>query len=220
MTHGILEGVEPAIVDSLMATARRGSYSHGQHIIGPHDPGFGLLFVFSGTVKVFFENAEGQQVMVRLVSGPGVVACAPGVPAAELVTAIEPTEALVVRRDPFFAALERSHRLSQNTLRCVGAELSEAGQRIRSFAFQGVEERLADLLMSFVRMYGRPTHEGVCIDLPLTQEELADMLGAARRSVTRSFQRWTRAGALRKRDGRFIVNEQRLRARRAFAPGA
>jgi len=220
MRHPILEGVEPAVVDSLLATARRGKFDHGEQIIGQHDPGFGVLFVFSGSVKVCFADADGHQVMLRLVTGPGVAVCPPGLPAAELVTALEPSEVLVVRREAFFAALERSHRLTRNALTCAGAELNEAGQRIRSFAFQGVEERLAELLLSFARLYGRPTAEGARIDLPLTQEELADMLGAARRSVTRSFQRWTRAGALRKRDGRFIVNEQRLRARRAFSRGA
>ncbi|MBL8953144.1 MAG: Crp/Fnr family transcriptional regulator [Myxococcaceae bacterium] len=212
----ILEGVEPAVVSELLAPARHGTYRPGEIIIGPADPGFGLLFVFSGSVKVFFESADGQQVMTKLVAGPGVVACAPGSDGAQLVTALSTAEVLVVRREPFFAALERSHRLTLNVLQIAGRELGEAGRRIRSFAFQSVEERLAELLLSFASQYGRPMADGVRIDLPLTQEELADMLGAARRSVTRSFQRWTRAGALRKRDGRFIVNEQRLRARRAL----
>src|SRR5204863_105855 len=88
----ILEGVEPHVVEPLLLRARQGQYAQGEELIRAHDPGFGLLFVFSGSVKVFFTSADGHQVMVRLVHGPGVVACAPGTPANELVTALEPTE--------------------------------------------------------------------------------------------------------------------------------
>jgi len=214
----LFDGVEPAVVQGLLARAHRAWHRPGDDVVCPHEPQLGVLAVFSGIAKVFVTSSDGQQVLLRLVAAGEVVVCAPGSLPVERVQALSEVQALLLSRGDFHAALERSPRLTANALRCVSLELAEAHRRIRSLASEGVEERLAQLLHSFMQQYGRPLGDGICIDLPLTQDELADMLGAARRSVTRSFQRWTRCGALRKRDGRFIVDARRLQARRVFAP--
>lgn len=211
-TNPLLEGVEPEVTRSLLARARHGCYQAHDPIVQGGDGAFGLLFVFSGSVKSFYSSEDGAQVMVRIVRGPEAIAGCPGAFGTEWVQALEPCEALLVGVGDYQAALARSHRLTLNALQAVGSQLAAASNSIRSFAFRGVEGRLADLLISLAREYGARTHDGVRIELPLTQEELADMLGVARRSVTRSFRRFAESGALSKRDGRFIVREARLAA--------
>ena len=89
----------------------------------------------------------------------------------------------------------------------LSARLCIAAQNERALAFNPVETRLAQLLMTYVDMYGLPVEGGTKIRIPLTQEELANSLGVARRSVTRALKRWSEAGILRKAGRHFIVRE-------------
>jgi CRP/FNR family transcriptional regulator len=206
----LLEGVEPSVIQSLLSRAQARTCRARELVIREHQSGYGLLFVLSGSINAFFSTAAGGQLMVRIVRGPDVVLNLCGGPSAELAQALEDTHVVVVARADLERALEQSHRLTRNALQCAAVQLATYGHSLRTVAFNDVEGRLAQLLLDCCRLYGEPSDEGTRIDIPLTQESLADMLGVARRSVTRAFQRWMRLGVLKKREGRFVVDEDQL----------
>ncbi len=201
----LLDGVEPHVVSALLSNGRCRDYAANEPIVRPPRPGFGLLFVFCGSAKIFYEDPDGRQVLTRLLRAGEVALGCPGDDPHELVEALEPSQAMVVGKAELDAALAASHRLSLNVLRQAGGQLHQLGASVRSFAFCSVEERLAELLSSLAQRYGRKLGHGVRIELPLTQDSLADMLGVGRRSVTRALQPWTQSGALLKKDGRFTL---------------
>ena len=66
-------------------------------------------------------------------------------------------------------------------------------------------ERTLDLLVALARNWGRSSGPGAGIEVPLTQEDLATMLGATRESVNRAVRRLERTGAIRRSGRSYVV---------------
>ena len=66
---------------------------------------------------------------------------------------------------------------------------------------------LANLVSTYVDFYGLPVQEGVKIRIPLTQDDLANSLGVARRSITRALKRWMGEGIMVKQGRHFVVQD-------------
>jgi len=77
-------------------------------------------------------------------------------------------------------------------------------QRDAARSLAGVRhvDRVRTQLLDLAAEHGRVCRDGVLVDLPLTHDLIADMVGCARETVTRSFEELQRAGFLRRR-GRF-----------------
>ncbi len=82
-----------------------------------------------------------------------------------------------------------------------------AAQHERALAFLPVRPRLANLLLTYVRMYGVPVDGGLGIRVKLSQAELANGLGVARRSIARTLTQWVRDGLLRKAGTSYVVRD-------------
>jgi hypothetical protein len=72
-------------------------------------------------------------------------------------------------------------------------------------AQQPAAQRLANLLLAHIRMYGVPVEDGVGFRHRLNQSELAQSLGVARRSVTRIITEWREEGIVDQRGHALVV---------------
>ena len=97
-------------------------------------------------------------------------------------------------RDPLAAWLAAS----------MASRLAEAQRALARSLSLGAGERTLELLRTLARRWGRPSPDGVVVDVPLTQDDMAAMLGLARESVNRALRVLLRTGALR-RSGRSYV---------------
>ncbi len=79
-------------------------------------------------------------------------------------------------------------------------------------AYESVEERLAHVLLSLGRRHGVREGSNVRIDLPLSQHDLADMIGASRQTVNRELRKLAEEGLIQvERCKVTILNDERLR---------
>ena len=85
----------------------------------------------------------------------------------------------------------------------AGLEETIARQRDASRSLAGIRntDRVRRQLLELAREHGRVTREGVRIDLPLTHDLIADMVGCARETVTRAFDELQRSGFVVRRGG-------------------
>jgi len=81
-------------------------------------------------------------------------------------------------------------------IRVLGQRLRQSMELVRDLSFKQVPHRLAGLLMKLGEEYGRETGEGLLIDLPLSRQELADIVGTSRETVTRELKKMEREGML------------------------
>jgi len=166
-----------------------------------------LFIVEEGVVALATCTPTGQRCVIDLL-GPGdpfnegaiamAASDAEGLEARAVgscaVLAI-PRPSLEARlRDPLAAWLAAS----------MASRLAEAQRALARSLSLGARERTLELLRTLAGRWGRPSPDGLVVDVPLTQDDMAAMLGLARESVNRALRALHRTGAVR-RSGRSYV---------------
>lgn len=113
------------------------------------------------------------------------------------IEAMEPSDIYAVDNAIFEAYLrERPERLTSFMQR-ISEQVSDALTLLDDFRGRDVASRLARVLVKFSQQYGVQTDSGVRIDLPVTHQDLANMIGTARETVSRNMARFRQKGYVR-----------------------
>ena len=174
-----------------------------------HPPGTSLFMegdqpravycVCAGRVKVSTLSDDGRAVVVATaVSGDvlGVRSVLLGRPHDLTAETMEPTHVSVIPREPFLAFLNRNGAVSLKLAQKLSTKLYDAYGQVRDAAFKQCSERLTELLLALCQTQGEPTPDGIRLRTNLRQEDLAEMVGVSRRSLTRAFTELKRLGII------------------------
>jgi CRP/FNR family cyclic AMP-dependent transcriptional regulator len=135
----------------------------------------------------------------------GEVAVLDGGPRSATVVAAEPTETLVLSRADLLAAVRDDSHLALALISTLALRLRTADERLEDAYFSDLETRLARRLLQLAGDHGHETPGGIEVPLPLTQAELARMLGAGRSRVSGVLGRFQDAGYLRLGRRSFLI---------------
>ena len=148
-----------------------------------------VMFLLSGRVKIASISEDGKE-RVLAFRGPGEVlgelSAIDGRPRSATVITVDPVEALVVPARDFRLFLEKTPRMMFFLLQRLIGRLREADRKRVEFGVTDTIGRVAARLVELSERYGKMTSEGVRIDLPITQEELASWVGSSREGVNKA----------------------------------
>jgi CRP-like cAMP-binding protein len=172
------------------------------------DPGNQLYGVLSGRLKVFVGGGDGKD-FVFGVMGPGDVigeiALLDSGPRSATVVALERSELLTLHRRELVPFLERHPRVAIE----LAALLARHVRRLSSYAadahFLPLPARMAKTLLALAASYEKETAAGAPIDVPLAQQDLADMVGTTRESVNKQLRSWEDESIVRLARARVVV---------------
>jgi len=205
--------------DALSASLRRRRYGKGTVIFVQGDPGSTLYLVESGRVKISASSPAGKEVILAL-HGPGdffgELALLDGEPRSADAVAQEPCELLLLQRADFVRFLERRPKVGIGLLAAVSRRLGHTNQLVEGAALLDVPGRLARALVDLAESEGEQQAEGWVIHSPLTQSELAALVGATRESVNKWLGFYERQGLIRRMPGRIIVTKPQQLRRRVY----
>lgn len=126
----------------------------------------------------------------------GELAAVTGRPRMATVTACGPVTAGVITRYAFQRFLHRYPDAAVHMAGIMGERLRWANQRRAEFTALRAEAHLARLLMEFAAVCGKRTAEGVTIGVPLSQTELASMIGVSEATIQKALHRLRADGAI------------------------
>ncbi len=153
-------------------------------------PGDMVYFILSGTVKVYVPQPDGGEVIVNILG--------PGDPVGELsivdqggrsasVITLEDTEALWMSQADFKEGLLSMPIMAQNLIRILSIRLRSLTGQYQAMAALDVNGRIVRQVLAFADRYGQPVFDGqVVIPIRLTQNDLADLVGASRKRVNQA----------------------------------
>lgn len=173
---------------ALAGRLRRRSFRRGEVIIHRGDPAGALHIIRSGRVKITLPSEEGDETVLALLGEGacfGEVAALDGGPRSATVTSVEPTETLSLLRDDLLSFARESPDFALALITTLAARLRRADEWLEDAYFQDLDTRMARRLLELAEDHGRETPQGIEVELPLTQSDLAGMLGATRVSVNR-----------------------------------
>jgi CRP/FNR family cyclic AMP-dependent transcriptional regulator len=184
----LFSGVEPADLAALATRLRRRTYRRNEVILHRGDPAGALHIIRSGRVKITLPSEEGEETVLAL-PGPGScfgeVAALDGGPRSATVTAVEPTETFMLLRDDLLSFAREHPEFALALIVSLAALLRRANEWLEDAYFHDLDTRMARRLLDLAEEHGRRTPAGIEVALPLTQSDLAGMLGATRVSVNR-----------------------------------
>lgn len=183
-------------LDAVMVHAKAQHIPKGAAIFQQGEIAKAFFVLLHGRLKVVKVTPHGQQVLIRFIN-PGDIygftkaldredypATATAV--VDSVTLIWPTDTW----DSFAAAPS----LAPKVVQMMGARLQEAHTRVKELSTEEVAHRVAHTLLRLVDQSGRATEEGMLIDFPITQQDLAQASGTTLHSVSRILSAWENAG--------------------------
>jgi CRP/FNR family transcriptional regulator, cyclic AMP receptor protein len=205
----------PGLVEALSALAKARRLGDGQMLYARGDRNDDLIGVRSGLIRLVGSTAEGYEGLIGLYRAGtwfGEMSFFDGLPRPTDAYAVGPTEVLVVPAAHLHEALDRNPLWYREFARVLCHKLRVALAHIEG-SFLPPQLRIAIRLLDLAQAYGRPTAEGVMIDLRLPQEDLARMLGLTRQSVNKELKALQARGWLDVRRGRLTLTAaQALRA--------
>jgi CRP-like cAMP-binding protein len=175
--------------------ARR--YRRGEALFSEGDIADRVFMLESGWVIVRSAAANGDDVVLGL-RGPGEIlgelSILDGKPRSATAIAVADLEAVVTPAEHLIRTLERDPAANRELLIVIADRLREADRRRLEFATKDALGRIATRLLELAERFGEEVADGVRIDLPLHQEDLASWCGASRESTVRAMRTLRRLG--------------------------
>lgn len=209
--------VDSAALNDLAERVVHRRYRKGSVVFVQGEQGERCFAIVSGAVKISAYNADGREAVLAML-GPGDVfgELSPFDEAARSAdaTAAEDTELLSLDGEGLREAIRRNPQIGLALLRVLSKRLRLANESFQDVAFFDVGGRLARRLADMAATHGVSHEGGVLIDMPISQERLAQMIGATRESVNKALAALTRRGLVKRTGKRYVVSDiEELRSR-------
>ncbi|MCI0387335.1 MAG: Crp/Fnr family transcriptional regulator [Acidobacteria bacterium] len=179
----------------------------------------GIYVLCAGRAKLATGSSEGKMVIARLAE-PGEVlglsATLSGEPYHLSAETLESCQADFVKRDDFLRFLREHPEVCLRVVEILSDILQAAHKQTRSFGkIHSSSERLANLLLSWCEQLGAETQEGIRLKIALTHQEIAQMIGASRETVSRLMSELKRRQIISVDDSGLLIRNRAALAAKA-----
>lgn len=197
--------------DTILDLMRERTITRGTTVFHQNDNGGGLYLILSGSVKIWRTGRDGRDVTVAVLGDGnffGEMSLIDGQPRSASATALQTTGLLVLDREHFQRYVLAQARIVAKLLRELSKRLRAADQSIENLALGSVHDRLAHLLGHLGRRAPMRGGEGTIERAP-THQDIADMVGSSRETVTRTL-------AAMEKQGLLAIDRKRITLKPAF----
>ncbi len=184
----------------------------GATIFGEGDLCESLYILKSGVVKLISISSKGSEAILQILR--------PGQVFGELLLsrerraftalATEDSVVVLISRQNLKKLLSVVPVLALNFIQVLSRRLAEVEYGMAESSHTWSYHRLARVLLNLSEQYGEEVPTGTLIRLRLTHEDLANLIGTTRETVTTQLNRFTRMGLLSRRARQFVVSQPRL----------
>ena len=199
MPPDIFAALPAADLVDLLKLAEQRRYPKGSAIFRAGDPGRHVYFLQSGRAKIFQLAANGKEVILwYCFAGEmcGLAEVARGGGRSVSAIACSDTDALKLNHDVFNAYLSTHPDAAFLMIQMLACRLRGLGDMMVNLVSDDVATRVAKLILRLAARYGKRDDEEVVLDIHLTHQEMADMIGTSRQTLTSVLNELKRQGIL------------------------
>lgn len=200
----LFEGAGEAVLTALAAASTPVRWNAGETLFQRGDVGDAVIGLATGRVKLSLVTRQGRELVLRHAEGGdflGEMAFLDPAPRSADATAQEATTGYMLRRADFDRLADRQLLISKAAV-YLCQRLRDTTDQLESIALYGLSSRLARFFLLTLRQINGPDlPPAPRLRLPLTQSELAAILGASRPKVNRAIAELEQAGAIKRIGG-------------------
>ena len=182
---------------------------NGEVIVRQGDTVSSLFLVIAGAVRLSSVTASGREIVVGLLCRGDLFgeSALLGDPSLVRAQAVGPTTLLALPIPSLRSTLERTPATAEELLRLIAARLHRTSAALEDAMAADLPSRVVGRLRELADDHGVPGPNGVRLRIPLTQDELARMVGASRESVNRTVGALAARGVVRSGGGRIVITD-------------
>lgn len=159
-----------------------------------------LYVITAGKIKLGRTSSDGRENLLS-IQGPGEMfgelsLFDPG-PRTATATAVAESELIGLGNDQLYEFLNQRPGVSISLLAALARRLRRTNDSLSDLVFTDVPGRVAKALLDLASRFGRITDEGTLVAHDLTQEELAQLVGASRETVNKALADFATRGWLK-----------------------
>jgi CRP/FNR family cyclic AMP-dependent transcriptional regulator len=215
---GIFQGVEPRAVSALITQLQPVDFPRAHTVFTQGEPGDRLYIIISGKVKIGNRSPNGHENLLTIL-GPSdmfgeLSVFDPGPRTSSAITMTE-VRAVSMDRDGLRAWIADRPEIAEQLLRVLARRLRRTNNNLADLIFTDVPGRVAKQLLQLAQRFGTQDDGTLRVTHDLTQEEIAQLVGASRETVNKALAEFAYRGWIRL-DAKtvWICDSERL-ARRA-----
>lgn len=213
----LFERMSPEEREELRGMMSQTTLRRGEVLFNEGDSGDRLYILLTGKVKLGHTSVDGRENLLAVL-GPGEVVGEltlfdPG-PRSTTATAVATTELLALEHNQLMGFIDSRPTLAKDMLRALAVRLRRTNIALADLVFSDVPGRVAKALLDLAERFGAPTEDGIHVPHDLTQEELAQLVGASRETINKSLAEFVSRGWIRL-EGRAVtlIDVERLKRR-------
>ncbi len=170
-----------------------------------------FYLILSGKVKITKLSHDGKEIILEVISPTdifGGVAVIKGFPYPANAVAMEDSEVLRISRKNLMRLVDRFPNLMYCIALQLGDRMKSSYDSLKNIALERVEARIAALLLKLSRKVGISTKDGLLIDMRLTKQDVADMVGTTVETSIRTFSKFKKQGLVTETAGKFVIRDK------------
>ncbi len=188
----IFEELEDRDFARISACGVEKNYKKGDVILMEEESGSALFVIIKGEVKVVRVGDDGREVILSIL-GPsdifGEMALLDGETRSASVVALEQAELFMIHRKDFLGLLHEYPSIAISLLRHLTQRLRRADSLIKSLSLKDAYHRVGYVVLQFADERGKIKQGKVEVDNLPVQQEIANMAGTTRETVSRTFSK-------------------------------
>ncbi len=196
----IFQGLDEAAANTLRASMSPVKLRKGQSLFKEGDDGDILYIVTSGKIKLGTKSQDGRENLLMIL-GPGEMfgdlSLFDAGPRTATATAVTESKLLSLGQEKVIPWIKEHPEVSLHLLARLASRLRRTNEVVGDLVFSDVPGRVAKALIDLGLKFGVKKDEGFLVNHDLTQEELAQLVGASRETVNKALADFAQRGWLR-----------------------
>ena len=208
----LFQGLSETEAQKVARLCTERKYRRAATIFSKGDPANALFIVKSGKVRIRSLSDKGTETIVHILKEGAIFGELLLSEEQRAFTAVAGTDALVtvLPKGGLVDLLASIPTISKNFIRLLSKRLAKVEMESGDFGHTWSYNRLTKVLLRLCEEHGKETPKGTVIPLRLTHEDLANLIGTTRETVTTQMIRFRRMGLVKRQDRFLVVNKPRL----------
>ncbi len=215
---GLFQGIAEEAAEAVAASLEHAEYGRGETVFAEGEQGDTLYIVLEGKVKIGRRAADGRENMLS-VMGPsdmfGELSLFDPGPRTATATVVTDARLASLAHASLRPWITDRPEIAEQLLRVLARRLRRTNDALADLIFTDVPGRVAKQLLALSERFGSEESDGLRVHHDLTQEELAQLVGASRETVNKALADFASRGWVRVDSRALTILDGERLARRA-----
>ena len=186
-------------MEELARVTRMESAKKKETIFLPGESSQQVYLLKTGRVKISRVSEEGREITLAILEPGeifGEIEILEGSARDTIAEAMEESQLCVIQKEQFLSLIRKRPELSFRLTKLIGLRLRRIESRVEDLVFRDVPSRLAHLLIQLSENYGKTTPEGIFLNIKITHQEMANLIGSIRETVSATLGEFKKEGLI------------------------